>query len=195
VTPAIVASAETLVQFAAYRGCYNFQMIRWLTMVCLVGSLAGCSRASPEGEAKQWATPPPGKDIPIPASLHIAVTVDGVAGPAITSATLGGTRPDFADDEHKAWLIPTLVAASGPAGSAVEAVSGTGVSVKFARPTAEGLEPVLFLTRRGDVIVSALDPKDPFPRYHGQGGRLRRAGDPLPRVSAVARLEITHTRP
>jgi hypothetical protein len=153
----------------------------------------GCSRASTEGEAKQWATPPPAKDIPIPASLHIAVTVDGGAKPAITSESLGLAKPDFADDEHKAWLIPTLVPEARPAGSSIEAVSGAGVSVKFAHPTAEGLEPVLFLTRRGDVIVAALDPKDPFPRYHGQGGRLRRAGDPMPRVSPVARIDVTHT--
>ena len=170
-------------------------MIRSLALVCFLGVLPGCSRASTEGEAKQWATPPPAKDIPIPASLHIAITVDGDTRQAITSASLGGARPDFIDDDHKAWLIPTLVAEAGPAGSSIEAVSGTGVSVKFARPTSEGLEPVLFLTRRGEVIVSALDPKDPFPHYHGQGGRLRRAGDPMPRVSAVSRIDVTHTRP
>lgn len=167
-------------------------MVRWLPTLCLV---VACSRAGDEGEAKQWATPPPGKDIPIPASLHITITVDGGAKPAITSKTLGGAKPDFADDERKAWLIPTLVPEAGTPGSSIEAVSGAGVSVKFARPTADGREPVLFLTRRGDVIVAALDPKDPFPRYHGQGGRLRRAGDPMPRVSPVARIEITHTRP
>lgn len=157
--------------------------------------LIACSRASQEGEAKQWATPPPGKDIAIPANLHIAVTSDGGALPEITGERLVNARPDFADDDHKAWLIPTLVPEAGPAGTSIEAISGTGVSVKFAHPTADGREPVLFLTRRGDVIVSALDPKEPFPRYHGQGGRLRRAGDPMPRVSPVARLEITHTRP
>jgi hypothetical protein len=165
-------------------------------MLCLV---LGCSRASQEGEAKQWATPPPARDIPIPANLSIAITVDGNARPSITGQYLRGAKPDFADEEHKAWLIPTLVPEAGPAGgsaqSSIEAVSGAGVSVKFARPTADGREPVLFLTRRGDVIVSALDPKDPFPRFHGQGGRLRRAGDSTPRVSPVARIEITHTRP
>jgi hypothetical protein len=155
----------------------------------------GCSRASSEGEAKQWATPPPAKDIAIPAALHIAVTVDGEPRAAITAASLGSAQPDFVDDEHKAWLIRTLVPAAVPAATAIEATSGTGVSVKFAHPTGDGLEPVLFLTRRGDVIVSVLDPKDPFPRYHGQGGRLRRAGDPMPRVSPVARLEITRTTP
>ena len=43
-----------------------------------------------------------------------------------------------------------------------------------------------------EVIVSAIDPKDPFPRYHGQGGRLHRAGDSMPRVVPVAKLAITH---
>src|SRR6185295_2588616 len=99
-----------------------------------------------------------------------------------TSATLEGTKADFADPEHRAWRIPTLIAEATP-GSTVEAASPSGVAVKFAQPTPEGLEPVLFLTRRGEVIVAAVDPKDPFPRYHGQGGRLHRAGDSLPRVN------------
>ena len=71
----------------------------------------------------------------------------------------------------------------------------TGVTVKFADPTPDGLEPVLFLTRRGDVVVAAVDPKDPFPKYHGQGGRLHRAGDTMPRISPVAKLAITHASP
>lgn len=167
-------------------------MVRWLAAL---GLAVACSRASQEGEAKQWATPPPGKEIAVPADLHIEVAVDGRAVPPITGERLRAARPDFVDEDHKAWRIPTLVAEAATAGATIEAVSGTGVSVKFAHSTADGLEPVLFLTRRGDVIVAALDPKDPFPRYHGQGGRLRRAGDPMPRVSPVARLEITHTRP
>jgi hypothetical protein len=167
-------------------------MVRWFATL---GLALACSRASQESEAKQWATPPPGKDIAVPANLRIDVAVDGSPGAAITGDRLRDTRPDFVDEDHKAWRIPTLVPEAGRGGASIEAVSGTGVSVKFAPPTADGLEPVLFLTRRGDVIVAALDPKDPFPRYHGQGGRLRRAGDPMPRVSPVARLEITHTRP
>ena len=80
-------------------------------------------------------------------------------------------------------------------GTVVEAAGPTGVAVKFAEPTPEGLEPVLFLTRRGELIVAALDPKDPVPKFHGQGGRLHRAGDSLPRVSPVAKLAITHATP
>jgi hypothetical protein len=45
------------------------------------------------------------------------------------------------------------------------------------------------------VIVAALDPKDPFPRWHGEGGRLHRAGDSLPRVAPVAKLDIRRSTP
>jgi hypothetical protein len=156
----------------------------------------GCSKASNEGEAKQWPDPLPQQkgDVPIPDRVEIAVNVDGAAKQPITAATLRGAKPDFSDEERKAWRIPSLIAGVAP-GTAVEAVSPSGVSVKFQLPTPEGLEPVLYLTRRGDVIVAALDPKDPFPRYHGQGGRLHRAGDSMPRVNPVARLEITNTKP
>jgi len=168
-------------------------MARWLATLLV---LAACSRASDENEVRQWQTPPPPKDgIPIPTSLSIDVTIDGGNKTAITSNVLGAAKPDFADADHKAWLIPTLVPAAAPRGTTIEAVSPAGVSVKFTHPTADGLEPVLFLSRRGDVIIAAVDPKDPFPRYHGQGGRLRRAGDPLPHVGPVSRIEITHTKP
>jgi hypothetical protein len=168
------------------------QAARWFVVLALLG---GCSRASDEGEAKQWAASPPGKDIAIPASLSIAVTIDGAPRPAITGDRLRGIHPDFADDERKAWRVSTLLPEAGRAGSVVEASSSGGISVKLSQPTADGLEPVLFLTRRGEIIVAALDPKDPFPRYHGQGGRLRRAGDPTPRVSAVARIAVSHVAP
>lgn len=160
-------------------------------LVIVVAMLAGCSRASEESEAKKWQSQPPPRDVTVPAGLSIAVDVDGSAKPPITADTLRAIKPDFADDERKAWLIPTLVADAAAPGSVVEATAPSGVSIKLAHPTADGLEPVLFLTRRGDVIVSAIDPKDPFPRYHGQGGRLHRAGDSMPRVAPVAKLAIT----
>jgi hypothetical protein len=170
-------------------------MIRWFVAAVLMTAASACSRASDEGEAKKWAADPPPKDMPPPAHLSIAIQVNGIDKGTITSATLAATKPDFEDAERKAWLIPSLVPDAAPNGSTVEAVSPAGVSVKFERPSAAGVEPVLFLTRRGEVIVSALDPKDPFPRYHGQGGRLRRAGDSWPRVAPVARLVITRPTP
>lgn len=173
--------------------------MRWLPpAAAIVATLlaAGCSRASDEGEAKQWPKePPPKQDMPPPSNLEIKLKVDGAEKSSITAATLKAAKPDFEDAERTAWLISTLVPDAAPQGTTVEAVSPAGVSVKFERPSAVGLEPVLFLTRRGEVIVSAIDPKDPFPRYHGQGGRLHRAGDSWPRVAPVERLEITRATP
>lgn len=163
-------------------------MRRTLLIALLVA--AGCSRASNEGEAKQWQEQPPPKDVSVPAGLSIGVTVNGGEHAPITSVMLENMKPDFVDTERRAWRIQTLVS-DATQGATVEASSPTGVAVKFANPTPEGLEPVLFLTRRGEVIVAALDPKDPFPRYHGQGARLHRPGDTMPRVAPVTKLAIT----
>lgn len=167
-------------------------MARWLLVALLA---VACSKASNEGDKKQWQEAPPPKEVAVPAGLSITVEVDGTVKPPITSEKLAATKPDFLDAEHRAWRIPTLVADAKPSGTVVEASSPSGVAVKFTHPTAEGLEPVLFLTRRGEVIVAAVDPKDPFPRYHGQGSRLRRPGDSMPRVAPVTKLAITHPTP
>jgi hypothetical protein len=161
--------------------------MHWFVAVVAV---AACAKARDESEAKQWQTQPPPKEVTIPAGLSIDVTVNGAAKSTITAATLREAKPDFSDEERKAWLIPTLVPDAAPTGTTVEAVAPGGFSVKFAHPTADGLEPVLFLTRRGEVIVAALDPKDPFPRWHTQGGRVKRPGDTMPRVMPVSRLDI-----
>ena len=166
-------------------------MPRWLLAAALAAVLGGaCSKASNEAETKQWPDKPPPKDMPPPADLAIAVMVDGAASTTITAQMLNTTKPDFADAERTAWLISTLVPEAKPAGTIIEAVSPAGMSLKQQRPLPNGLEPVLFLTRRGEIIVSTIDPKDPFPRFHGQGGRLHRAGDSYPQVRPVARLEI-----
>src|SRR5258706_13277899 len=95
-------------------------------MIALIIAAVGCSKASNEGEAKQWPDPlPQQKGVPIPDKVDIAVTLDGTAMPAITTATLRAAKPDFADDERKAWRIPSLVAGIGP--GTVEAVSTGGV--------------------------------------------------------------------
>jgi hypothetical protein len=167
-------------------------MVRNVVLAVAVAvSVAGvaCSKASPEGDKKQWQESPPPKEVTVPAGLSITVEVDGAARPPITSEQLMKTKPDFADDDHRAWRIPTLIP-DAPTGTVVEASSPSGVAVKFARPLPDGLEPVLFLTRRGELMVAALDPKDPFPRYHGQGSRLRRPGDSMPRVAPVTKLAI-----
>lgn len=153
-------------------------------------ALVACSRASDQNETKMLQDQVPPAKIEVPDGLTIAVAVDGSDRAPITTTTLRDTKPDFANEERRAWLIPALIGGA-PAGAIVEASSPTGVSIKITHPTTDGLEPVLILTRRGDVLVSALDPKDPFPRYHGQGGRLHRPGDGQPRLSPVARLAVS----
>ncbi|MBL9017932.1 MAG: hypothetical protein JNL83_27345 [Myxococcales bacterium] len=166
-------------------------MVRMLLVAALAVAGAACSKASNEAETKQWPDKPPPKDMPPPADLAIGVLVDGTPSTTITAQMLNTTKPDFADAERTAWLIATLVPEARPPGTIIEAVSPAGMSLKQQRPLPTGLEPVLFLTRRGEIIVSTIDPKDPFPRFHGQGGRLHRAGDSFPQVRPVARLEIT----
>jgi len=163
-------------------------MRSWL-LIAVLAAAGACSRASNESDKKQWQEQPPPKEVTVPAGLSIGVSVQGADKPAITSDLLEKTKPDFSDPEHRAWRIPTLIPEATP-GTTVEAASSSGVSVKFAEPTPEGLEPVLFLTRRGEVIVTAVDPKDPFPRFHGQGARLKRPGDTMPRVAQVTKLSI-----
>ena len=163
-------------------------MARWLLLFALVA----CSKASEQSDRLQRQAPD--LVVAVPSGLSIDVTVDGTAKPPITTDTLKAAKPDFEDSERRAWRVTTLVPEATP-GTVVEASSPSGVAVKLAEPTPEGLEPVLFLTRRGEVIVAALDPKDPFPKFHGQGGRLHRAGDQMPRVTPVARLAITHATP
>jgi hypothetical protein len=152
-----------------------------------------CARASDENEAKRTPSLPPPAGITIPRGLSIAVTIDGNPAPALTAARLGAATPTYVDNEHRAWTLASLLPAFDTPGATLEARGPSGISVRLERPvTTAALQPVLFLTRRGDVVVSVVDPGDPFPPYHGQGGRLRRQGDPLPRLSPVASIAITH---
>ena len=54
-----------------------------------------------------------------------------------------------------------------------------------------GIVGVVEIVREGYPDQTAVDPKDPFPRYHGQGSRLKRPGDSMPRVAPVTKLAIT----
>jgi hypothetical protein len=158
----------------------------------MIACAAACSRGSDQ-DGRQWQASPPPQQVSVPAGLSIDVEIDHAAHTPITSATLAQVKPDFVDPEHHVWLIATLVPEAAPAGTLIEATAPNGVSIKLAHPTTDGLEPVVFLTRRGELIVSAIDPKDPFPRWHGQGGRVHRAGDSTPHIAPVTKLAITHT--
>jgi hypothetical protein len=154
-------------------------------------AIAACAKASDEQKTKRSPALPPPAAVDIPATLSIAVTVDGSPAPAITADRLRAEAPDFTSPEHRAWKLTRLVAAFDQPGVAIEARGPAGVSIRLDRPAdAAAMQPVLFLTRRGDVVVALVDPEDPFPNYHGQGGRLRRPGDPLPRLSPVTSLAV-----
>ena len=159
-------------------------------------ALVACSRASDESRSKRSPTPPPPAKVAVPAGLRIPLSIEGAPAPPIDAPRLEQLAPDFADEDHRAWRLTTLVPAFDRPGLAIEADGEPGMSVRLDRPEpSAALVPVLFLTRRGEVVVTVLDPADPFPRYHGQGGRLRRPGDPQPHVSPVTALRVVARAP
>jgi hypothetical protein len=151
-----------------------------------------CSKPSETTDAKRSPKPPPSASVAIPATLHVEVEVDGAPAPPIDAARLSAAKPDFSDDERRAWRLTTLL---GPAtsrpGVVIEALGDKGLGLEM-RPTAGPSDPtpVLSLTRRGEVVIELVSPDDPFPGFHGKGGRLNRPGDPLPRVSSPTKLRV-----
>lgn len=164
--------------------------------LCLLVLLAACSRADEEqaGARRSPSLPPP-PTAELPAGIDIPVTLDGAPAEALTTARLAALPPDFADADRRAWRL-TRVLPGFAAGATVDAISREDVAVAMKAPSSEAdLQPVLFVTRRGDVVATLLDPADPFPDFHGQGGRLRRPGDTTPRVSPVVRLQVRRAVP
>lgn len=152
---------------------------------------SGCGRAEDSSAAKRSPRLPAPPKVEIPADLHLPVTIDGEPSSAIDAVVLGQLAPDFSDSERRAWRLSRLVPALAGPSASVEAVGKAGVTVKYAATAEGGLEPALLLTRRGEVVIGAVDPTHPFPDYHGQGGRLGRPGDPMPHVGKVVALRVT----
>jgi hypothetical protein len=166
---------------------------RWLGVGLTL--VAACSKAGDESQARRAPIPPPPIEVKVPADLRITVQVDGVDAPAITAAALGGLAPDYSDHDHHAWRLTRLVPAFDRDGEVIEARGAQGVALKLERPASDQApQPVLFLTRRGDVAVTVIDPANPFPEFHGQGGRLKRQGDPMPRIQPVVALAVSRAR-
>jgi len=157
--------------------------------------LAACSRAENESGNKRSPVPPPPADVGVPSDLRIPVTVDGAPRDPISAATLSARKPDYQDEDRRAWRLVGLIPELARAGASVEARGKQGVTVRMdIPPGASGPQPVLFLTRRGEVHATLVDPAEPFPGYHGQGGRLRRPGDTMPHVSPVLELAVVTRR-
>lgn len=170
-------------------GMVTRSLRRLCALAAVALALAGCGRGEDAVNAKRSPRPPAPPRVEVPAELRIAVVVDGQPSSPIAAATLEQLAPDFADSERRAWKLDRLVPALAGAGASVEAVGKAGISVRFAA-AADGKVPVVFLTRRGEVVVTVVDPAQPFPEYHGQGGRLGRPGDPVPHVGRVVELRV-----
>lgn len=163
------------------------------TELALVLMLAlGCSKTeSNEGKRMPQLAPPPGGGTP--ATVSIAVAVDGQPRPPITAATLAATAPDWSDAPRRAWRIARLVGIDANA-QVTFAITGTrGVSIEMpAESTEHALVPALLLSQRGQIVAEFVDPSTPFPAFHGEGGRLGRPPDTTPRVSNVTKIEVRH---
>ena len=167
----------------------------WIALgLVAVTAVMACSRAENESAGKRTPVAPPPAEVDIPSDLKIDVSVDGATRPSLDARTLAARPPDFKDDDRRAWKLTGLLPELDRVGASIEARGKNGVSVRLERPSAPGaLEPVLFLTRRGEMVATMLDPAQPFPDYHGQGGRLRRPGDTMPHVSPVLALAVRTT--
>lgn len=168
--------------------------MRGLAYAALLVSFAlttGCTKASESSDAKRMPKPPP----PIDGAqeLHVPVEVDGVAQAPIDATKLSTTPPDFKDDEHRAWRVGTLLGPRTARAGTTITVSGpqnVGVTMKNSSSPTEPI-PVFSVNRRGELIAEVVAPDKPFPAYHGQGGRLSRPGDPMPRIVGVTKIVVT----
>lgn len=167
-------------------------MRRLLLSIALL-SIAACKTQSDQNESKRMPKPPPPASAEAPAQLAIPVDVDGKPAAPIDAAKLAATKPDFAEGEHRAWRIESLVGAAASRDGASIAVTGEKDVTITLHPPKTDKDPiaVLVVTRRGEVIAAMVERDDPFPAYHGHGGRLGRRGDPLPRVTGVTKIAVS----
>jgi hypothetical protein len=163
-----------------------------VVLLALAGAGA-CKRATSDAnESKQLPKLAPPPEAGAATGLRIDVTIDGAPSAAIDHQKLDATKPDFEDGERRAWRIDTLVGAAGQREGAVFRVDGDkGMSVLLRRPEGDNdALPVLVLNRRGELLAAMVERSNPFPPYHGHGGRLERRGDPLPRVTGVTKIGV-----
>lgn len=162
--------------------------MRAIFATILIASLGACTKPSESTEAKRTPKPPPAESAAI-VPVTIAVEVDGTPAPAVNDAKLEATTPDFKDDEHRAWKISTLVPNANRAGETFALTGEQGVTIVLRSPPAPADPvPALMVNRRGELFGTLLDPAQPFPAYHGQGGRLARPGDPTTRIAGVTKI-------
>jgi len=168
-------------------------MRRWIAMVVLMCS---CRGETPNSEQRLPQLQPP-QQVSIPSKLHIeAINYQG-AKLVIDAQKLKRQRPDFVDEERWAWRLDQLIATHGEPQETFAVTSASGTTVVFPTMATTKWVPVLLLNRRGDTIVQLIDGKQPFPRYHGGGNRMKRPpAETLPQVRDVQliRVSTSHAR-
>lgn len=138
-------------------------MMRTVRAIALALLALGCSKP-----AEQQA--------PIPADLKIFVELDGHALPPIDAASLA-VAPDIEDEHRVAWRLDRLVPQVARASQlVVEQRDGERVVLPLGDDTdaRAASDIALLLNRKGEVVLGALDPDDPFPAFHGRGGNRGR---------------------
>jgi hypothetical protein len=151
----------------------------------------GCKQASEGNDTRNMPKLPPPPNVAPPAALKIAVEIDGKDAPAIDAAKLASVKPDFEDAERKAWRFSSLLGPAAEREGVSIAVSGDKDVTVVLKPSKSPKDPVpvLAVTRRGGIVAAVIEKDDPFPNYHGQGRRMARPGDPLPRVAGITRIK------
>jgi len=150
------------------------------------------ARQSNEGEAKQWARHLRPMT-PDPASLNIAITVDGGRQAVDHHTSLAAPSRTFRRRRPQGLLIPTLIPSHGPAGASIESCRARGQRDVRAPDGVRASSPVLFLTRARERDRRGARSRIRS-RHHVHGGGCARLR-PDAAVLAVARNEITHTNP
>lgn len=150
-----------------------------------------CTKASEAEKAKRMPKPPPEPSQPVQLDAPIGLEVDGEKRAPVASALLAKTKPDFSSGDRRAWKIARLASLPPDADAEIEVESADGVRVSaLANPPAGKPILVLVVNRRGSAHAALVRADDPFPAFHGQGGRLSRPGDPLPRIGRLRRIRI-----
>jgi hypothetical protein len=168
-------------------------MRRLAVLLVLAFGITACTKPSSDpNESRQMPKLAPPPDADAPAELSVTVVVDGQPAASLDRAKLDATPADFTDGERRAWKIETLLGAPASRAGARFTITGDkDVAIILHHPrTPDDELPVLVLNRRGQLLAAMVASTEPFPSYHGQGHRLERRGDPMPRVEGVKRIEV-----
>lgn len=159
-------------------------MKRWRLAVLVA---LGCDTGEANEARRMPKLPPPAQSAVVMAPIPVAV--EGGTDTVVDGALLERIEPDYSSEDRRAWRFSTLLVGELHPGKVVAITGERGIVLELPEPTPEA-EPVLVVSRRGEAIAAVIEPHDPFPQYHGRGGRLGRRGDPLPRIDGVTKITI-----